>query len=116
MSGQSLDIASLPWQIAINPSWRLGKVQITNGRGVYLINGRGRSIQSFAQLTNIKSKHGYIKAFLYNLSSLRHYKSPIQFAYAPAYDNIPIYMKYTLAGHDLEFTVNKIWINGKKVF
>ncbi|PZO92396.1 MAG: hypothetical protein DI620_04655, partial [Haemophilus parainfluenzae] len=116
LNGQSLDIAALPWQIAINPSWHLKKVQITNGRSVYLLNGKGRSIQSFAQPKNIKSKQGYIKAFLYDLSSLRNYKNPIQFAYAPAYSNIPIYMKYTLAGHDFEFIVSKIWINGKKVF
>ncbi len=116
LNGQSLDIAALPWQIAINPSWHLKKVQITNGRSVYLLNGKGRFIQSFAQPKNIKSKQGYIKAFLYDLSSLRNYKNPIQFAYAPAYSNIPIYMKYTLAGHDFEFIVSKIWINGKKVF
>ena len=107
VSGPTMDLFTLAWQIAAGDGKLPAGMRITNGKKLYRIN-------SIHQTGSAKYKLGkdYIDIDKYRV---RRGDSTVDYAFATAFDNIPAQISYTDDGKTYNLNLTGATIDGKPV-
>lgn len=107
VSGPTMDLFTLAWQLAANDARLPAGLKITNGKKLY----------SVGNLNSIGSSQVKIGGRNANVSRyrVRRGEDTITYAFAPALGNIPAQISYTDDGKTYDLKLTSIKINGQTV-
>ena len=107
VSGPTMDLVTLAWQLAAGDGKLPAGTRITNGKKLYRINSINKTGSS-----KYKFGKGYIDIDKYRV---RRGDSTVGYAFATAFDNIPAQISYTDDGKTYNLRLTGATIDGKPV-
>ena len=107
VSGPTMDLFTLAWQLAAGDGKLPAGTRITNGKKLYRINSINKTGSS-----KYKFGKGYIDIDKYRV---RRGDSTVGYAFATAFDNIPVQISYTDDGKTYNLRLTGATIDGKPV-
>ena len=107
VSGPAMDLFTLAWQLAAGDGKLPAGTRITNGKKLYRINSINKTGSS-----KYKFGKGYIDIDKYRV---RRGDSTVGYAFATAFDNIPVQISYTDDGKTYNLRLTGATIDGKPV-
>lgn len=106
-SGPTMDLFTLAWQLAANDAKLPSGLRITNGKKVYPVNGMSKAGSSDYKLGSNSTP--------VNKYRIKRGDSTVNYAFAPAFNNIPAQISYTDDGKTYNLKLTGIKINGQTV-
>lgn len=106
-NGSTMDLFTLAWQLAANDAKLPSGLRITNGKKVYPVNGMSKEGSSDYKLGSGSTP--------VNKYRIKRGDSTVNYAFAPAFNNIPAQISYTDDGKTYNLKLTGIKINGQTV-
>lgn len=105
VSGSVMDLFTLSWQLAFNDGKLPANLKITNGKKLYNVGG-----MSNAGSKSFKINGGSTSINQFNV---RRGDDSVQYAFAPALNNVPAVIKYNDGDKNYNLTLKSVTINGQ---
>lgn len=115
LQGNSYDILSFPWQIALSPHSILGLIQLITGRGVYTFYVP-KDIVSISHLEYLKTPKGIVTMQVYDLRKISHGKAPMVFGYVSQFKYLPLFIRFHNHIYDIKLQATHLKIDGQGIF
>ncbi len=107
VSGPTMDLFTLAWQLAANDAKLPGGLKITNGKKLYNVGGLNRVGSSQFSVAGGRTE--------VNRYRIRRGDDTVTYAFAPAFGNIPAQISYSDDGKNYDLKLTGIKINGQTV-
>lgn len=107
VSGPTMDLFTLAWQLAANDAKLPGGLKITNGKKLYNVGGLNRIGSG-----QVKVAGGNTQVNRYRV---RRGDDTVTYAFAPAFGNIPAQISYSDDGKTYDLKLTSVKINGQTV-
>ncbi|OSI17999.1 DUF3108 domain-containing protein [Neisseria dumasiana] len=106
-SGTTMDLFTLAWQLAANDASLPSGLRITNGKKIYRVGGLNKTGSGQYKISGGKTE--------INKYRIQRGDSTVNYAFAPAFNNIPAQITYTDDGKTYDLKLTSIKINGQAV-
>ncbi|OSI33483.1 DUF3108 domain-containing protein [Neisseria dumasiana] len=106
-SGTTMDLFTLAWQLAANDASLPSGLRITNGKKIYRVGGLNKTGSGQYKISGGSTE--------VNKYRIQRGDSTVNYAFAPAFNNIPAQITYTDDGKTYDLKLTSIKINGQAV-
>lgn len=106
-SSTILDLFALSWQLAATDGSLPAGIKITNGKRIYNVSGLNKVGSSSFSFSGGKTT--------INQYRMRRGDDTVNYAFAPAFGNIPAQIHYTDDGKTYQLKLNALTLNGQSV-
>ncbi|OSI15857.1 DUF3108 domain-containing protein [Neisseria dumasiana] len=106
-SGTTMDLFTLAWQLAANDASLPSGLRITNGKKIYRVGGLNKTGSGQYKISGGNTE--------VNKYRIQRGDSTVNYAFAPAFNNIPAQITYTDDGKTYDLKLTSIKINGQAV-
>ncbi|UOO83224.1 DUF3108 domain-containing protein [Uruburuella testudinis] len=107
VSGPTMDLFTLAWQLAANDAKLPGGLKITNGKKLYNVGALQRIGSSQVSVAGGRTA--------VNQYRVRRGGDTVTYAFAPAFGNIPAQISYSDDGKNYDLKLTSVKINGQTV-
>ncbi|MDO5640283.1 MAG: DUF3108 domain-containing protein [Neisseria sp.] len=107
VSGPTMDLFTLAWQLAANDAKLPGGLKITNGKKLYNVGGLSAIGSSQYKISGGNTP--------VNRYRVRRGDDTVTYAFAPAFGNIPAQISYSDDGKTYDLKLTSVKINGQTV-
>ncbi|MCS4533588.1 DUF3108 domain-containing protein [Neisseria montereyensis] len=107
MTGPTMDLFTLAWQLAANDAKLPAGLRITNGKKIYKVSGLNRTGGGQYKIGSGSTP--------INKYSLKRGDKIINYAFAPDFYNIPAQISYTDDGKTYNLKLTSVKINGREM-